>query len=117
MSDTDNRVVLDYLVRHAEMPQCPRCGDNIAMRKWGFKDSPTSGRLQVYLCMPSNYEFMIYPKQPTRKDVDNCPKCKSKEFVRKEGMFKPKTGGTVQKYYCSRCRYWFQRSSRIKRNI
>ncbi len=109
-NDTDNEVVQEYLSRQAEMPQCPRCGDNIAVRKWGFEDSPTHGRLQRFHCKPCDHEFIIYPEKPLRTDVDVCPRCKSKRYVRKEGKYKPKSGGEAQKYYCNKCRYWFHRS-------
>ncbi len=113
-NDTDNEIVQEHLARKAEMPQCPRCGDNIAVRKWGFKNSPTFGRLQTYNCKPCNHEFIIYPEKPIRIDVDVCPKCKSKRFVRKEGGYWPKSGGKVQKYYCNKCRYWFRASLPLK---
>ena len=97
------------LEKKLEVPECPRCNNNLQVSKWGWHDSPTIGKLQQYYCNPCNYEFMIFPKEEVKKSMPYCPKCHDRIDVRKEGHRQRKTLPPVQKYTCTKCNYWFQK--------
>lgn len=106
--NTGDEEVEKYLQQKAEMPPCPRCGEQLTVCKWGFRDSPTVGKLQVYCCRDCNYEFSQFPELPPREDVEPCPNCHSVYHVRKEGTGREKSGERYQKYYCVECGRWFR---------
>ena len=99
-NDTDNEVIQDYLARQADMPQCSRCGENIAVRKWVFEDSPIYGRLQRYHCNKCRYRFQRSPRK-FDKIRPKCPSCGC-EKVYSEG--KKRFGGKEYQYWeCLEC--------------
>ncbi|MBA3045221.1 MAG: recombinase family protein [Euryarchaeota archaeon] len=106
--DMGDEEVEAYLQQKADMPPCPRCDGQITVCKWGFRDSPTVGRLQQYYCRDCNYEFEQFPELPPREDVEPCPHCDSVYKVRKEGTAKNTAGERYQKYYCGGCERWFR---------
>lgn len=104
----DDEKIQDFLQDKSEMPACPRCDNQISVSKWGWRDSPTVGKLQQYCCSDCNYEFEEFPFEEVKKDMPKCPKCHQQSKVRKEGHRKRKTKPPIQKYTCTECNYWFE---------
>jgi transposase-like protein len=61
--DGGDPVIHDYLQMKIEMPECPKCNNNLQVMKKGWRNSSSKGRRKRYFCRPCNYYFTLSSRE------------------------------------------------------